>query len=202
VLRSWGYKADARILCAADYGVPQTRYRAILIAHRERLAWPEPTHAEKPEPSLFGVGLKPWVTMAEALGWEPGQRAWDRRVGGFAADAEVIPDDRPAPTVTLSHGRDVWVYIRPSTTVAADPRIGRPGHKDRAGGEAQFQEDSVRVEIHEAAILQGFPADYPWQGSKTKQFEQVGNAVPPPMAAAICGALEGVRAGREAADAA
>ena len=172
VLRSWGYRADARILCAADYGVPQTRYRAILIAHRERLAWPEPTHAENPEPALFGR-LKPWITMAEALGW----------VGGRLNAVD-------------------WVYSRPATTVQADPRIGRPGHKDREGGEAQFGVDYVRITVGEASILQGFPADYPWQGSKTKQLEQVGNAVPPPMAAAICGALEGVRAGREAADAA
>lgn len=229
VLRSWGYRADARVLCAADYGVPQTRYRAILIAHRERLAWPEPTHAENPGPSLFGA-LKPWVTMAEALGWggeldrrqngaptlNPNKAPSPTVVGTALAkgvwvlrqnnrpNAAVRTPDEPAPTLHFSGRLNAvdWVYSRPPTTVQADPRIGRPGHKDREGGEAQFGVDYVRITVGEASILQGFPADYPWQGSKTKQFEQVGNAVPPPLAAAICGALEGVRAGREAADAA
>lgn len=229
VFRSWGYASGARILCAADYGVPQTRDRAFLLATTGKLRWPEPTHAEKPEPSLFGAGLKPWVTMATALGWEPGSRAWDRRVGGFAADAEMIEDDRPAPTVTLSHGRDVWrvrtsfgephrgkeagspkpefnpierpcrtvcsktgdwTVTRPATTVQADPRVGRPGHKDRSGGEAQFAEGSVRITIEEAATLQGFATPYPWQGTRSAQYQQVGNAVCPPVSAAIVGALE------------
>jgi DNA (cytosine-5)-methyltransferase 1 len=41
------------------------------------------------------------------------------------------------------------------------------------------------VSIDEAATLQGFPADHPWQGTKGQQFLQVGNAVPPPLAQAV-----------------
>ena len=101
-------------MLAANYGVPQTRLRAFLLAHRTRVHVPEPTHAKHPVPGLF-VTLGPWVSMAEALGWVPGERALDRRVGGFAADADVVGDDRPAPTLSLSNGSAVWKFLGGNT---------------------------------------------------------------------------------------
>ena len=73
LLRAVGYSAWAGVLNAADYGVPQTRKRAILIASRVRtVAPPQPTHAKVAEPeSLFGPGRERWVSMAQALGWSP-----------------------------------------------------------------------------------------------------------------------------------
>jgi DNA (cytosine-5)-methyltransferase 1 len=86
-----------------------------------------------------------------------------------------------------------WPWERPATTVCADPRLGEPGHRDREGGEPQFRPDAIRLTVRDALILQGFDPEYPVQGSPSKQFEQVGNAVPPPLAAAIVGALTGVK---------
>lgn len=56
---------------AADFGVPQTRQRAVLIAHRtEVIQPPQPTHCKGgSQPDLFGDALEPWVSMAQALGW-------------------------------------------------------------------------------------------------------------------------------------
>lgn len=69
-LRSLGYSAWCGVLNAADYGVPQTRQRAFLMATRVSVAHPPvPTHDRSPMPDLFGGELKPWVSMAEALGW-------------------------------------------------------------------------------------------------------------------------------------
>jgi DNA (cytosine-5)-methyltransferase 1 len=294
ILRSWGYSVWCGILNAADYGVPQTRRRAILIASRVRdVTAPAPTHAEHPEPEgLFGPGRARWVSMAEALGRvegvvvntrgerttpggnefsadEPAQtlvkstRSWvlhtnrDQRPDGsrqtadpyagpapafttkaggkwvlrngtqqnaavremdepagtlfFGArcndvswvlrngnqpNAATRRTDEPAPTMAFGNNsaRVEWVQERPATTVCATDRIAPPGHRDRnPGGESQFASpDTVRITQAEAAVLQSFRPDYPWQGTKTKQFEQIGNAVPPLLAAHIAAAALGL----------
>jgi len=112
------------------------------------------------------------------------------RAGSKAGDGDVQryerPITRPAPTLdTVTGGK--WTLIRPATTVQGDPRIAPPGHRDREGGESQFGPETIHVTVAEAACLQGFRADYPWQGTRTAQFRQIGNAVPPPLAAAVVG---------------
>lgn len=167
-LRRCGYQTWAGILCAADYGVPQQRYRAFMLAHRDRPASPRPaTHAEHPRPTLFGDTPEPWVTMAQALDLDAGA---ERN----------------------------WTFRRPATTVQGDTRIWPPGHKvnqadiDRLGeaeARARYGDragtDAIKITIPQAAVLQGFPPDWPFQGTVAAQALQVGNAVPPPVARAI-----------------
>jgi DNA (cytosine-5)-methyltransferase 1 len=130
-----------------------------------------------------------------------GKGRWHVRTGNFTA-VERDPDGRrsragsepysrdvEAPAPTLDTKARIWTVERPATTVAGDSRVWPPGHKKNAADEDAGREgygdragtEAVRVSIDQAATLQSFPP-YPWQGSKTKQFEQVGNAVPPLLA--------------------
>lgn len=59
-----GYHADAKVLCAADYGVPQLRRRIFFIATRtdNPITFPAPTHS-----AALDSDLKPYVTVGETL---------------------------------------------------------------------------------------------------------------------------------------
>lgn len=93
----------------------------------------------------------------------------------------------------MAERRPEWTRKRPATTVLADPRIAAPSAKDRdpnwqPGDRWPSQhKNAVRVSVEEAAVLQGFRADYPWQGSRTRRFLQIGNAVCPPVARLVVG---------------
>ena len=67
------YQVEWRIVNCADYGDATTRRRFFLKAVRRgcgRINWPEPTHAENPQPSLFGPTPKRWRGIRECLDLE------------------------------------------------------------------------------------------------------------------------------------
>lgn len=116
-LRDQGYWVWSGILSAETFGVPQTRKRAFLIASLDGpVQPPEATHqtykpgepARATEASLMGPGLKPWVSMAEALGWDEG----------------AIPS--PAPTVTGGGGMSGGVEVFASKGARRRARSASP----------------------------------------------------------------------------
>ena len=224
ILRAEGYHVWTGILSAERYGVPQTRKRAILLASLDGHVHPPlPTHQEyragepawtEPMLSLEGE-LQPWVSMAEALGWGMNARPYPaiacsrdtggpdyekgivKRAGGTVAEAEAKQDrlDNGCGDPKGLKGDD-WPERRPATVLAGDPRVFQPGGHHGKGEQSQ---NAVRVSIEEASILQSFPPDYPWQGSRSKRFQQIGNAVPPLMARAVLSALLEAQEARRAA---
>lgn len=204
-LRRLGWSVWTGRLNAANYGIPQTRERAVLIASMVRkVAPPEPTHAKVSEPDLFGPGLPQWVSMATALGLDGTETVntrGDRKTPGgnefpAAGPSWALTEKARSWTLRSGPGRagGQWIYSRPATTVCATNRVSPPGHRDRStNGESQFSNpDTVYITVPEAATLQSFAADYPWHGTRTKQFEQVGNAVPPLLAAHMVAAATGL----------
>lgn len=72
-LEARNYQVEWRIVNCADYGDATTRRRFFLKAVRRgcgRITWPEPTHAEHPQPSLFGPTPKRWRGIRECLDLE------------------------------------------------------------------------------------------------------------------------------------
>ncbi|MGW0839610.1 DNA cytosine methyltransferase [Streptomyces sp. NPDC002787] len=177
ILRALGYSVWTGVLNAADYGVPQTRRRAFLLASRTRTAAPpEPTHARNPGPeTLFGPALAPWVTMADALGWGYTRRPAPTVTGGGTKSGGPEPfgnTSRKAMRAAMDNP-DHWAWRRPAHTVSGT--IGHVGGKQTGG--------HLSLEPAEGARLQSFRDGYPFQGNKGQCSLQIGNAVPPLLAA-------------------
>lgn len=68
---SLGYKVDARLLNAAEYGVPQARERVVIIGNRLGLEnpYPTPTHWVDSKKYTSKKGLKKPVTVKETIGF-------------------------------------------------------------------------------------------------------------------------------------
>ncbi len=78
------YKIQAAVLNAADYGVPQTRERVILVGTLESLSfeYPEPSHSNPDAPArILGRQLPGWRTLGDAIGdlplIEAGEESFD-----------------------------------------------------------------------------------------------------------------------------
>lgn len=83
LLGELGYKVTCDILNAADYGVPQLRQRAVIIASRlGTITLPMPTHGQRE--LLVGWKGKPWVTVKEAIQDLPDDPPLKDTLGGKA----------------------------------------------------------------------------------------------------------------------
>lgn len=106
--------------------------------------------------------------------WQPsdGPGRWVLR-GGTGEHATRRELDQPAATVHFGARANTVEFI--DTAAAGDVHAR-----------------GIRITPQEAAVLQSFPPDYPWQGVKTRQYQQIGNAVPPLLAMHILAEASGL----------
>jgi len=177
-MRSLGYDVWTGNLQSEQYGVAQTRRRAVLIGRLRSsrpVAPPAPTHSKyhQRDPGRRDPGVPRWMSMADAIGW------------GFTS--------RPSYTycgVSAHAIGDVeWggASVRRALQVArasGDPAIWAPDPTDPSVSTAP--RDFVRITVDDAAVLQSFPRNFPWAGSANKwKYLQIGNAIPPLLAGAV-----------------
>lgn len=107
--------------------------------------------------------------------------------GRFDLPDELLPDcwRNKATGTTDVMGRMRWDH--PSLTIRTEffkPEKGQYLHPEWHPSRPKSRVNRV-ITHHEAAMLQSFPSEYLWCGSKTEIAKQIGNAVPPALAAAL-----------------
>lgn len=191
VMRARGYAVWTGVVSSEQYGVPQVRKRAVLLARRDQdtIGGPAATHSAfyPRDPERLDPGTLPWVSMADALGWGMTKRPSMTVTGGgsYTGGAEPFGNAARQGMLREMELAGHWTFKRPAITVLGDPRIAAPGHWDRSPDGERHHARSIRCTPEECATLQTFPDGYPFQGNKGERHQQIGNAVPPLLAQAL-----------------
>ncbi|HEX9228340.1 MAG TPA: DNA cytosine methyltransferase [Arthrobacter sp.] len=173
VMREWGYDVKVEILHAEQYGVPQTRKRAILVARRGGpVHMPKPTHSKyySTNPTKLDPGVKKWVSMAEALGWGDENQTICH---GVQKNAARRPMTEPAATIAFGHDS--------ASKGFAPADVGDHLELRAAKLDGRFK----AITVEQAAALQSYPgmlrSNYGSGGDASKRGERTADQPSPTL---------------------
>lgn len=156
-----GYSVWVGFIHSEQYGVPQTRKRAYVIARNDGIAASPPVSSHDKYDKTGGH----WVSMKDSLGWGDS-------VSGMVSNYSSGSGGVSIPGNKKKRGfRSV---CDPAFTITS-----KRNYKMSLSG------DLTPLQIEEAAVLQSYPRDFPFSGSVQKKMLQIGNAVPPTVAEAV-----------------
>lgn len=199
-----GYDIQYKILCAADYGVPQNRKRVVFVGMKNgSFSYPNPFDYTV----TCSMALSDLPPIEEGIGEEMAQYEMEpqneyqklmrerskivkNHIAAVHSDKvkkiiSLVPDggnykNLPEEYINSRNFHVAW------TRFASD----KPAPTIDTGHRHHFHYKYNRVPtVRECARLQSFPDDFIFLGNKTQQFRQVGNAVPPLLAEAIAKSL-------------
>ncbi|MEU3035904.1 DNA cytosine methyltransferase [Streptomyces griseoaurantiacus] len=203
-----------RRLDAKDFGVPQLRPRAILVAiHEDYLSgdgsdfsWPvrldeeEATVARALEKTMKERCRDFWDKNKWGEPAGPGDRTGKNVFDDWLKDAEKAAANGRgvAPTLVGGSRKHGGADLGPTRAKRAWKALGVNAMgvaNDRGECDPErdlFREAGPMLTVEQAAIIQGFPRGWKFQGKKTARYRQVGNAFPPPVAEAVGRAIAAV----------
>lgn len=196
-----GYHCRAKVLNAADYGVPQLRPRLFVIGVPKRCPLPdlpEPSHGGTWERQATANVARPHVTAGEALADLVTEPEAEEVVRGRYA--HLLPEIPPGgnylhftakrghPNPQFEWRSRYWSFLlklhpnRPSPTIQAQPgpNVG------------PFHWENRRLRVPEIKRLFTFPDSFEFVGSRSAVQAQLGNSVPPRLAEAVLRAVAGL----------
>lgn len=174
-LKKLGYETEWRLLNASEFGVPQLRPRVVIVAianrYKANFEWP---CTERYNPKTVGETL---YDLMAANGWQ-GAKSWRDRADEIAPTLVGGSKKHGGPDLGPTRARQAWAKL---------------GVEGRTIAEHAPEPDFVgmpRLTVEMAALIQGFPKEWKIAGKKTNAYRQVGNAFPPPVAAAVAAELK------------
>ena len=201
------YRVVARVLNAANFGVPQKRERVVFVGFRDDLdlEWSFPVATHSADALLweqFGSGTyweRHGVAKAARLD-DASARVRAERLGGKPSGCawQTVRDaisDLPDPEFEIDAARKIANHRFQAGARSYAGHTGSPldepaktlkaGVHGVPGGENMLAQPNGVVRyftVRESARLQTFPDDYIFHGSWTETMRQLGNAVPPHLA--------------------
>lgn len=158
-----GYITDVKLVNMADYGVPQTRQRVVIIGQNKKLGdkmlfkFPAPTKSKN---SIDA----PWVSIQQAIQHYPNPDMDNTYLNHVYSKYKVVFRNFTAHRETDAQ--------KPSPTILA--------RGNGKGGVCAIPHYNGlrRLTIRESAAIQTFPDDFYFVGNMGSCYRQIGNAVP------------------------